>query len=66
MDYEIEVHSRLIWFNGLNLYTKQEARKVYCLTIIVEELHHEKQYQNIIKEQLMYECGKKHVAPCSL
>lgn len=38
-DYEIGEHSSLIWVNGLDLYTKQDAIKVYHVTIIAEELH---------------------------
>lgn len=38
IDHEIGDHSSLIWVNGLDLYTKQDATKVYCVTIIAEEL----------------------------
>lgn len=55
-DCETGEHSRTIWVNGLGLYTKQDAGKVYCLTI--KELHNGKQYQNTIKEQLIGACGK--------
>ena len=48
IDYELGEHSRIIWVNGLNLYTKQHARKVYCITVTVGDYIME----NSIKTQL--------------